>query len=113
MMKQRNGSSGKSLRNRRNALGTSLLRAADELVAHAKGEIALPVRYVAIENIDLSAIRGKLGLSQNEIGRRFCINPRALQDWEQGRRKPESAVRAYLTVIERNPAAVRSEEHTS
>ena len=31
MMKQRNGSSGKSLRNRRNALGTSLLRAADDV----------------------------------------------------------------------------------
>ncbi len=87
-------------------LGASLLRAADELVAHAKGEIALPLRYIAIENIDVSAIRGKLGLSQNEFARRFCINPRALQDWEQGRRKPESAVRAYLIVIEQNPAAV-------
>ena len=83
MMKQRNGSSGKSLRNRRNALGTSLLRAEDELVAHAKGEIALPVRYVASENIDVSAIRGKLGLSQNEFNRR------AVQDWEQGSRTPE------------------------
>ena len=67
MMKQRNGSSGKSLRNRRNALGTSLLRAEDELVAHAKGEIALPVRYVAIENIDVSAIRGKLGLVAKRV----------------------------------------------
>src|SRR5258708_36688489 len=87
-------------------LGASRLRAADELVAHAKGEIALPVRHIAIESIDVSAIRGKLGLSQNEFARRFRINPRALQDWEQGSRKPESAVRAYLTVIEQNPAAV-------
>ena len=87
-------------------LGASLLRAADELVAHVKGEVALPVRYIPIAEIDVSAIRGKLGLSQSEFARRFCINPRALQDWEQGRRKPESAVRAYLTVIEQNPAAV-------
>jgi putative transcriptional regulator len=28
------------------------------------------------------------------------------QEWEQGRTSPESAVRAYLTVIERNPRAV-------
>ena len=32
--------------------------------------------------------------------------PRSLQEWEQGRRRPESAVRAYLTVIDRNPEAV-------
>jgi putative transcriptional regulator len=28
------------------------------------------------------------------------------QEWEQGRRRPESAVRAFLTVIDRNPEAV-------
>ena len=32
--------------------------------------------------------------------------PRSLQEWEQGRRRPESAVRAYLTVMDRNPEAV-------
>jgi putative transcriptional regulator len=31
---------------------------------------------------------------------------RALQEWEQGRKGPEHAVRAYLTVIDRNPEAV-------
>ena len=31
---------------------------------------------------------------------------RQLQEWEQGRRRPESAVRAYLTVMNRNPEAV-------
>jgi putative transcriptional regulator len=31
---------------------------------------------------------------------------RSLQEWEQGRRRPESVVRAYLTVIDRNPEAV-------
>ncbi len=33
-------------------------------------------------------------------------SPRSLQEGEQGRRRPESAVRAYLTVIDRNPEAV-------
>ena len=32
--------------------------------------------------------------------------PRSLQEWEQGRRRPESAVRAHLTVMDRNPQAV-------
>jgi len=32
--------------------------------------------------------------------------PRSLEEWEQGRRRPESAVRAYLTVMDRKPEAV-------
>jgi putative transcriptional regulator len=30
-----------------------------------------------------------------------------LRDWEQGRVEPDQAARAYLTVIARNPKAVR------
>ena len=37
---------------------------------------------------------------------RYIVSPRSLQEWEQGRRRPESAVRAHLTVIDRNPEAV-------
>jgi putative transcriptional regulator len=31
---------------------------------------------------------------------------RTLQKWENGERQPEGPARAYLTVIDRNPAAV-------
>ena len=50
--------------------------------------------------------------SRARLGRPFgaqqraAQSPRSLQEWEQGRRRPESAVRAYLTVIDRNPEAV-------
>ena len=43
---------------------------------------------------------------QAEFSRRYALRPRSLREWEQGRRRPESAVRAYLTVIDRNPEAV-------
>jgi putative transcriptional regulator len=56
--------------------------------------------------VDVRVIRSKLGLSQGEFARRYSISSRSLQEWEQGRRKPEGAVRAYLTVIARNPGAV-------
>jgi putative transcriptional regulator len=56
--------------------------------------------------VDERAIRSKLGLSQAEFLRRYALSPRSLQKWEQGRRRPESAVRAYLTVMDRNPEAV-------
>jgi putative transcriptional regulator len=37
---------------------------------------------------------------------RYLVSLRSLQEWEQGRRRPESAVRANLTVIDRNPEAL-------
>lgn len=51
--------------------------------------------------------REKLGLSQKEFAARYAINLRRLQDWEQGRFAPDSAMLAYLRVIEREPEMVR------
>lgn len=51
-------------------------------------------------------IRRALGLSQEEFAARFHIPLGTLRDWEQGRKDPDAAARAYLLVIGRNPAAV-------
>jgi len=41
-------------------------------LAHARGEIKLPTRYVEIPDpVDVKAIRLKLGLSQSEFSKRF------------------------------------------
>jgi putative transcriptional regulator len=42
-------------------------------------------------------------LSQEEFAARFHIPLGALRDWEQGRKDPDAAARAYLVVIGRNP----------
>jgi putative transcriptional regulator len=76
-----------------------------EAAAFARGEISLPVRMVNVP-VDVRALRSKLGLSQSEFASRYGISLRTLQEWEQGRTSPDSTVRAYLTVIERNPRAV-------
>jgi putative transcriptional regulator len=52
------------------------------------------------------AIRRALGLSQEEFAARFHIPLGTLRDWEQGRKEPDTATRAYLRVIGYNPAAV-------
>jgi putative transcriptional regulator len=51
-------------------------------------------------------IRRALGLSQEEFAARFHIPLGTLRDWEQGRKDPDAAARAYLVVIGRNPTAV-------
>ena len=58
--------------------------------------------------LNVKRIRNKTGLSQAEFARRYGFNVRTLQDWEIGRSKPECAVRAYLTVIEKTPDAVEA-----
>ena len=51
-------------------------------------------------------IRRALALSQEAFAARFRIPLGTLRDWEQGRKEPDAAARAYLTVIGRNPDAV-------
>jgi len=51
-------------------------------------------------------IRRALQLSQEEFAARFQIPLGTLRDWEQGRKVPDAAARAYLVVIGRNPTAV-------
>jgi putative transcriptional regulator len=51
-------------------------------------------------------IRRALKLSQEEFAARFRIPLGTLRDWEQGRKEPDAAARAYLHVIARNPQAV-------
>jgi putative transcriptional regulator len=51
-------------------------------------------------------IRRALRLSQEEFATRFHIPLGTLRDWEQGRKDPDAAARAYLVVIGRNPDAV-------
>jgi putative transcriptional regulator len=91
----------------RTKLGRELERDLKMILAHSKGENSLPTRYVAVpERIDVKAVRTGLRMSQSEFARTFGFNPRVVQDWEQGRRQPETAARAYLLVIQRNPKAV-------
>jgi putative transcriptional regulator len=75
-----------------------------QLLAHVRGEIDLK-SYTLPGPIDVKAIRKKVGMSQSEFASALALNRRTLQEWEQGK-TADNAVRAYLTVIDRNPAAV-------
>lgn len=58
------------------------------------------------EEVNVKAIRERLGLSQDEFATRFGFDPASLRNWEQRRSVPELAVRSFLKVIEQNPGAV-------
>lgn len=92
---------------KRTKLGLTLEESAKEILAHVKGEAKLPTRRIVLPGeVDVKRIRTKAGMSQTEFARAFCINPRTLQEWEQGRRRPDATTRAYLAVIAKNRGAV-------
>ena len=89
-------------------LGQRLIKAAEEGVAIARGQLKeSSYRVYVPDDIDVTKIRAKLGLSQSVFAAKFGIKEGTLQDWEQRRRKPEGAARVLLMVIAREPEAVR------
>jgi putative transcriptional regulator len=87
--------------------GLALEESAKEILSHLKGETKLRTRRIVLpDEVDVKRIRTKARMSQAEFARAFCIHPRTLQEWEQGRRKPDATTRAYLAVIAKNREAV-------
>lgn len=85
-----------------------LIDAAKEARSIARGEAnAKGFRIHVPDEIDVKAMRQRLKLSQDEFAARFGFTAARIRDWEQGRSRPDGAVRAYLKVIERNPTAVK------
>jgi putative transcriptional regulator len=84
-----------------------ILEGARQALAIAKGELDASTYAVHVpDTIDVKALRRSLKLSQAAFARRYGFNPARIRDWEQGRSRPDGAVRAYLLVIQREPEAV-------
>ena len=86
--------------------GDSIMRGAREALDYARGEDKGFVAHVP-DRIDVKAIRRKVGLSQARFAARFGFALDAVRNWEQGRRQPDQAARAFLMVIDREPEMVQ------
>ena len=89
-------------------IADSIRRGLEESVAFAKNEANDEAYGVHVPaRIDVKAIRTALQMTQQEFAGRFGFSVNTLRHWEQGKRQPEGATRAYLLVIERAPQAVQ------
>jgi putative transcriptional regulator len=89
-------------------IGESMMRGLEQALAIANGTAKKGTYVVHIPpEIDVRAIRRRLGLTQQQFAVRFGFNINTLRHWEQGRRVPEGPTRAYLLVIDREPKAVQ------
>src|SRR5947209_8691680 len=90
---------------KKTSFGADLIEGMKLILAHQRGKVEL--EQVWPKPIDVKAIRKHVKMSQSEFARAYGISKRALQEWEQGGRQPDSAARAYLIVIAKEPVVVR------
>jgi len=95
----------KKVARKKTSFGTDLIEGMKLVLAHERG--AVDLEQVWPKPVDVKAIRKRVKISQAEFSRAYGISKRALQEWEQGGRQPDSAARAYLTVIAKEPSVVR------
>jgi len=89
--------------------GEEILQGMREALAFASGQAA-PEAYAVVHlppDIDVREIRCSLNMTQQGFASAFGFSVTAVRHWEQRRRRPKGAARAYLQVIARNPEAVR------
>jgi putative transcriptional regulator len=95
------------MKDKRAMVGQRMIESARQALAFAEGRENHGCVVHVPEDIDVKAIREKISLSQSEFARLFGLSKRTLEHWEHGRRVPTGPARAFLTVIAREPDAVR------
>ena len=79
----------------------------NEALAIARGE-AKPAKLHVPVTIDVRTIRERLKMSQGDFAAAFGFTVDQIRSWELGRSQPLGGVRAYLTIIDRDPKTVVS-----
>ena len=79
----------------------------EDALAYAEGETTRGVAHqIEIQEVDIVALRKRLGLSQTRFAATFGFSPKTVRNWEQGLRHPDGPARILLQVIDREPEAV-------
>lgn len=86
----------------------SIKQGLNEAIAHAKskGSKNTGVKLYQPQAVDVSSLRERLSLTQEQFAARFGFSVATLRHWERGDRSPSGASLVLLNVIDRNPAAV-------
>jgi putative transcriptional regulator len=70
-----------------------------------------PLRVFKFDPIEVKKIRARLHKSQGQFAHMIGVSVDTLQNWEQGRRRPEGPALALLRVAEVAPKAVLEALH--
>ncbi|MGB6366980.1 MAG: NadS family protein [Thermoanaerobaculia bacterium] len=82
-----------------------LVRSVKQAGRIKRGQLAQSRRF-EFEPEDVRSIRQEIGLSQSEFALLIGVSVSTLQNWEQGRRRPEGPARALLRIAATKPRAL-------
>lgn len=82
---------------------TDFVRLARDLAAL---DVELSRRPAADDASSIAVVRERHGLSQREFAERLGVDLRTLQNWEQGRNRPDAAVMHLVRLFDRDPQLV-------
>ena len=83
----------------------SIKRGLQEAIAHQQGK-AKGVKTYTPSEIDVQALRKRIGLTQEEFASKFSVSLGTLRHWERGDRTPQGPALVLLRVIEKDQRAV-------
>ena len=83
----------------------SIKRGLTQAIAHQKGKTS-GVKTHAPAEMDVQALRKRIGLSQQAFAAKFSISLGTLRHWERGDRKPRGPAVVPLRVIDKERRAV-------
>jgi len=86
--------------------GRELITSLQEAVAIVRGETDAARVHLLSGDVDVRAIRERMGLTRPAFAKRFVLAVAAVRDWEQGLLRPDTAARVLLLVIARSPETV-------
>ena len=96
-------------------LARDIMAGLEEFAAYKRGKKTgaklYRVAHSVPEDVDVKAIRGKLGMTQEQFTS-FGFSLSAIRHWEANRRLPEGPARVLLMVIDRNPSMVLETLHS-
>ena len=95
-------------------LADGIIEGLRDAVAWKRGE--LPLDVVSFDSMPadrIKDIRKRFARSTKAFEKRFGIPAATMNNWEQGRRKPDPAARLLLKVIEQSPDAVEKAARTA
>lgn len=92
---------------RRASVGARIIEGLEQALEWSQGNTeGAQATVVHVPTTDVRSIRRGMGLSQSQFAVKFGFPLATLQNWEQGRAKPDTPTRVLLAVIARHPEAV-------
>ncbi|MDX3894874.1 MAG: transcriptional regulator [Pusillimonas sp.] len=98
--------------NRKRNLFTELTEGFEALTAEREGKVTLRKHVIELPPVpelsaaELLSLRKRLNLSRGVFARYLRTNPRTLENWEQGRVKPNAQAALLIRSVERYPDTV-------